>query len=94
MRAAISEDDMAAFWDRPRGRRSSTPNGPDRTSACRNSHLGHVREKLADFPFASVATDGPNVRRLPLVRYLILSFIVPIPSAGSSKLLELYTERA
>ena len=24
---------------------------------------------LADFPFAAVATDEPNVRRLPLVRY-------------------------
>ncbi len=26
-------------------------------------------ESLADFPFASAATDEPNVRRLPLVRY-------------------------
>jgi toxin ParE1/3/4 len=26
-------------------------------------------ESLADFPFASSATDEPNVRRLPLVRY-------------------------
>jgi toxin ParE1/3/4 len=26
-------------------------------------------ERLADFPFAAVATDEPNVRRLPLVRY-------------------------
>jgi toxin ParE1/3/4 len=26
-------------------------------------------ERLADFPFATPATDMPNVRRLPLVRY-------------------------
>ena len=26
-------------------------------------------EGLADFPFAPAATDEPNVRRLPLVRY-------------------------
>ena len=26
-------------------------------------------ERLADFPYAAVATDGPNVRQLPLVRY-------------------------
>lgn len=26
-------------------------------------------ESLSDFPFASVATDEPNVRRAPLVRY-------------------------
>ena len=26
-------------------------------------------EKLGDFPYASLATDEPNVRRLPLVRY-------------------------
>src|SRR4030095_4084462 len=26
-------------------------------------------ERLADFPYAAVATDEPNVRRLPLVRY-------------------------
>ena len=26
-------------------------------------------EGLADFPYAAVATDEPNVRRLPLVRY-------------------------
>jgi plasmid stabilization system protein ParE len=26
-------------------------------------------EGLADFPFASTATDEPNVRRVPLVRY-------------------------
>ncbi|MFM9940880.1 MAG: type II toxin-antitoxin system RelE/ParE family toxin [Hyphomicrobiaceae bacterium] len=26
-------------------------------------------ERLADFPYASAATDEPNVRRLPIVRY-------------------------
>jgi toxin ParE1/3/4 len=26
-------------------------------------------ESLADFPYASVATDEPNVRRVPLVRF-------------------------
>ena len=26
-------------------------------------------KRLADFPYASVATDEPNVRRLPLVRF-------------------------
>lgn len=30
---------------------------------------------LADFPFASAATDEPNVRRVPLVRYPYTVFL-------------------
>ena len=42
----------------------------NRAAAQRVENLIRTKcDALADFPFASEATDEPNVRRLPLVRY-------------------------
>jgi plasmid stabilization system protein ParE len=39
-------------------------------------------EGLADFPYAAPATDEPNVRRLPLVRYPYTIFYRVDPGRG------------
>lgn len=39
-------------------------------------------ERLADYPYAAVATDEPNVRRLPLVRYPYTIFYRVDPARG------------
>jgi plasmid stabilization system protein ParE len=65
MKVVYSErarQDIADIYD------SIAPHNPDAAQRVEDK-IRTTCEGLADFPYASAATDEPNVRRVPLVRF-------------------------